>query len=377
MSALRSRLSSFYSRYEWQADACFFLSGFVFDVLTLGEVDDIWSLIQQVVYLGLAGYILFVKFAKEHSGYVAPSITEKFWPYSNLVFHFLLGGLLSIYSLFFIKSSSILASFIFVFIVLALLILNELKFVQGNQGKFKVALFVLCLLLFFLILVPTALGFVGFIPSVLAYVLAGFSAFLFARVLEAKLNPNKEETATVPTVLGGMTLVQAQIFKPSAIVIGGFLFLDLMAWVPPVPVAVQELGVYHQIEKSDGQYLLSHERPWWRFWHSGDQKFRAQEGDRIFIFARIYSPARFEDKIVLHWYYEDPKQGWVSTDQIPISVTGGRREGFRGFAFKSNYEFGDWLVKVETQHGRELGRISVEVVEDKNSRQRVFSVEHR
>lgn len=278
--------------------------------------------------------------------------------------------------MFFIKSSSVFASLIFVSLVLALLILNEFKIVQRNQGQLKIALFVLCLLLFFLIVVPTALGFVGFLPSLLAYLLTAAVVYAFSKVLSQKVG-STEVHSDVPTVLGGMKPIEAKVFRPTAIVLGVFFFLDLMAWVPPVPVALQEIGVYHDVQKREGNYLLSHERPWWRFWHSGDQKFFAQKDDKIFIFARIYSPARFEDEVVLHWFYDDPKLGWLSTDRIPIAIAGGRREGFRGFAYKSNYKPGDWMVKVETEHGRELGRISLEVFEASSERSREFTSESR
>ncbi|HEX4922592.1 MAG TPA: DUF2914 domain-containing protein, partial [Bdellovibrionales bacterium] len=42
--------------------------------------------------------------------------------------------------------------------------------------------------------------------------------------------------------------------------------------------------------------------------------------------------------------------------------SGGREEGFRGFTFKQNYQPGDWRVKIETTDGREIGRITFEVV---------------
>ena len=44
-------------------------------------------------------------------------------------------------------------------------------------------------------------------------------------------------------------------------------------------------------------------------------------------------------------------------DTIPIRITGGRAEGFRGYGFKSKYQPGEWKVQIETTDGREIGRI--------------------
>jgi hypothetical protein len=125
--------------------------------------------------------------------------------------------------------------------------------------------------------------------------------------------------------------------------------------IPPVPLSIPFIGVYHAVEKAQDHYRLSHERPAWRFWHNGDQAFRAQPGDRVFVFFRIFSPTRFSDEVRVNWYWKG--RGWVLQDSIPIKIVGGRAEGFRGYGFKSNYKPGAWKVQVETNDGREIGRV--------------------
>jgi len=135
-----------------------------------------------------------------------------------------------------------------------------------------------------------------------------------------------------------------------------------------VPLSVQNMGVYHNIEKRNGSYILSYEKPWWKFWQNGDQNFLAEKGDAIFFFAEIFSPARFDDSVVLHWIFESPKEGWKTTDRIPMRISGGREGGYRGFSMKENYTAGYWQIRVETTDGREIGRLyfSVENVKEKN-----------
>jgi hypothetical protein len=140
-------------------------------------------------------------------------------------------------------------------------------------------------------------------------------------------------------------------------VLTGFLVFYYVRLIPPVPLSIPFIGVYHAVEKSGDEYRLSHERPIWRVWQHGDQEFLAQPGDRIYVFFRIFSPTRFADQVQMRWFWKDDARGWVLQDSIPIKIVGGRAEGFRGYGFKSNYQPGDWKVQVETTDGREIGRV--------------------
>ena len=144
-----------------------------------------------------------------------------------------------------------------------------------------------------------------------------------------------------------------------------------------MPLAVEEMGIYHSIEKSDGRYFLSHENPWYKPWNNGDQDFDARPGDKIHLFTKVFSPARFDDTVILHWQKFDVSNGWQTTDKIPLRVTGGRVGGYRGHASKGNYTAGDWRVAVETTDGREIGRIPFTIVQSDESGARNFKVEER
>jgi hypothetical protein len=273
---------------------------------------------------------------------------EKIWNYRQLIVHFLLGSLLSVYSLFFLKSASIFSSVIFVVFLMALMVANELKNVQKSEVNVKIGLYVICVFAFFSMMVPVLLGFVGIVPFILSVLLTALVLYGVVRLLHKRV-PNKR------------VLFRAMI-APGGAVLSLFVVFYLMGWIPPVPLSVQNMGVYHNIEKVEGQYILFHENPWWRFWQTGDQEFKAEPSDKIYFFAQIFSPARFSDSVVLHWYYKEPRTGWKSTDRIPMKITGGRKNGYRGFSVKQNYTAGEWRISVETTDGREIGRIYFDVV---------------
>ncbi|WP_413575915.1 DUF2914 domain-containing protein [Bdellovibrio sp. HCB290] len=362
MTTLKQRLLDYYEKNEAKVDIAFFLGGFLFDVLTLSDVDDPLSIVQQIVYLGVIGLILFYDFLSTHGLTQINSRINKYWEYRNLAVHFLLGSLLSVYSLFFLKSSSIFSSIVFVGLMMGIMVANELKSVQKAAVDLKVGLYVICLFAFFSMTIPVLVGFVGITTFLASIALTGAVVYGAFRLLNKKVENKK--------------ILLRTLAMPGFSVLGLFVILYFIGWIPPVPLTVQNMGIYHGIEKSEGKYLLSHENPSWRFWKTGDQEFLAEPGDKIYFFAQIYSPARFDDSVIVHWYYKDPRQGWISTDKVPMRISGGRKEGFRGFSVKQNYTSGEGRISVETTDGREIGRIYFNVMKtDQTSPTRTFTTD--
>jgi hypothetical protein len=345
---MKQKFSSFIETHERKLEIGFFLGGFVFDILTLSSVDDPFSLVQQVIYLFLIATLLVWELKVQTLQTQIVGFKSKIWQYRSLILHFLLGSLLSIYSLFFIKSSSIFASFAFILSLLAIMVLNEMSLIQKGKLYFKVALFVLCLFSFFSLIVPTLFGFVGWIPFLFSVGLTGLVIWGLVQHLQK-------------TILDKKRLFQT-LTGPGVAVLSFFTFFYFMGWVPPVPLSIKEIGIYHDVSVVDGVYELKYEREWWKFWQKGAQDFRAQSGDKIVIFASITAPRRFDDQVVFHWSLYNKKKGWQTQDRIPITIKGGREKGFRGYGVKQNFTTGEWRVQVETTHGREIGRIYFDVL---------------
>jgi hypothetical protein len=267
-----------------------------------------------------------------------------YYDYRTAVVHFFFGNLLNLYTIFFFKSSSLLVSFFFMIFMVFLLLANESARFKSLGLTFKFGMLSLCLLCFFSYVVPTFLGRIGVLVFMFS-MLVGCMPLIAAGWWIQTYAPHAFEKA------------KSQILVPLGIVLFGFLGLYYLKLIPPVPLSIPFIGVYHSVERMPEGYKLGHERPWWKFWHNGDQFFRAQTSDKIFVFFRIFSPARFADQVVVRWYWHDNRQGWVLQDSIPIRIQGGREEGFRGYGTKGNYQPGSWKVQVETNDGREIGRV--------------------
>ena len=101
-------------------------AGFLFDVLTLGRIDSRWMMIQQAVYLLVLTVLLLLDVRTVPAPLPSPRGLWRLWPYRAEVMHFLLGGLLSKFSLFYVKSASGLMAPLFLAAMFGLLVANDL-----------------------------------------------------------------------------------------------------------------------------------------------------------------------------------------------------------------------------------------------------------
>src|SRR4026207_1506926 len=94
----------FVARYLLKRNLLFFVAGFVFDlVATRAGVDHTLLVVQQIVYLAVIGSLLYVDFVRDvrPEALPMPQWVERLWQYRSLVFHFCLGTLMNLYSIFF------------------------------------------------------------------------------------------------------------------------------------------------------------------------------------------------------------------------------------------------------------------------------------
>ncbi len=342
------QIKLYYEKHEHAFDIAAFIGGFVFDIAMLDRIDAWATIIQQAVYLLLIAIILLQMFFAETEAApdlaALPRLKRWYYEYRTPFVHFLLGTLLNLYTLFFFKSASLFVSFGFMLVLVLLLIANESKYMKSRGVTFKFALFSLCLVSFCAAIVPVFVRSMGLFVFLLSMLVACLPvAVIYRRIL-------------IHAPERGMQARQ-QILVPFGIVLAGFLALYLVRLIPPVPLSIPFIGVYHNVERSQDEFRLSHERPFWKVWHHGDQDFVARPGDKVYVYFRIFSPTRFSDQVLMRWYWKDPSAGWKLHDSIPIRIVGGREEGFRGYGMKSNYQPGDWKLQVETTDEREIGRV--------------------
>ncbi len=347
-------LSAFYHRHHPYSAASLFLGGFLFDTLAVGRIDQVHNVVHQASYLGLCGWLTGLEVRGVYGAFSPPPRAAAAWRYRDGAVHFMLGTLLNIYTLFYFKSASLVVSLAFLAGLLALLLVNELKPGQGSGTTVRMGLLSLCLLSYLSYLVPMLAGRLGtwvFLGSVALAALVWAGLWQWLRL-----------------GLGGRVqsaqALRRHVVIPFACVSAGFAGLYFANILPPVPLSLSKIGVYHTVRREGGRFALGMTRPRWKFWQKGDQAFLARPGDRIHCYVRVFSPTRFRERLNLRWLHKDPRAGWQEADSIPLEITGGRAEGWRGFTAKARYQPGRWQVRVETSDGRELGRLKFTVLPD-------------
>jgi uncharacterized membrane protein YozB (DUF420 family) len=340
-------ISKYWHQTQRYHTLIFFVGGFLFDILTLEEVDDLFTLISQFTYLVVAIGIFLINSENLNLSNFLPKHpwAKKIAEFEEEIFHFALGALLNAFLLYFFKSSSFLNSLVIVSFLSILLWLNEFrpKFIKTDWVP---GLLVhTCIISFFVILTPTLWGKVGMLPYTL-----GVLAYLSLMIIWLRFRKNKVLKKRQLLISSGLALF--------------FMVLYITRIFPPVPLSLKTIGIYHNVEKityeNKTRYMTFSSSPWWSFWNQTSTPFIAQKNDAMYVFTRVFAPAGFLDTVYIEWWWRGNK-GWMRTDRIPLQITGGRREGFRGFAYKENYTPGDWRVVVSTEDGLEIGRTTFEL----------------
>ncbi len=339
-----------------RAPAAFFLVGFAFDYVLLDRPDSLFQIIGQIVYFLLLTPLLWAILLHDHGLLRVPPRLEKYWGYRDLAAQFLFGSLLNVYTFFYLKSSSLFASLIFVLLIAGLLLANEFVRLKTRQTILKLVLYFLCVVSFWIYVIPMLLGFIGVVAFVLALTISAGAVATVYRLAER----STRNAGNGPAIVGAF---RKQIFGTGFGVIAAFAFFYVFNLIPPVPLSLSYIGVFHGVRKEAGHYYLTQTRSRWLFWQNGDQSFYARPGDSIVTFVRVFAPRGFRDQLQVRWLLKTPR-GWEKQDLIPITIAGGRDEGFRGYTTKANYQPGDYRVQIETTDGREIGRISLTVETD-------------
>jgi len=289
-----------------------------------------------------------------YGGFVPPRGLQTLWRYHAAATHFMLGTLLNIYTLFYFKSASLGASLIFLLVLAAMLAVNELKPFKTSGTTMRMGIFSLCLISYFTYLVPMLVGSLGTLPFIGSMAAAALVVAALVWLLQRRLREHP-------------FAVWEHIVIPYVVVQICFMWLYFAKLIPPVPLSISEIGIYHDVQRMGERFALTTTRPRWKFWQRGDQSFLARPGDKVHCFVSVFSPARFKDRLEVHWLFRDPAAGWRESDTIPLDILGGREGGFRAETTKIHCQAGHWRVRVETSDRRELGRIDLTVTEDESA----------
>lgn len=352
MAFRESRIFKWWERYEHQLGMGALVVGFLFDLVVADRPDSIGNNLLLLSYLVIAGVLIILLNRREMRKKERQHSTEPF--FLLLLLQFCFGGLASNLLVLYGKSGTLAVNALFLALLVALLFGNEFLRNRYAQLRFNVGVYYLLILTYCIIAVPvflthTVSTWVFLLSGLISLgIIAGF-LFLLLTIVFRRKEPQK--------VLG-----------VAAIVLCIFLTFNLLYFlniIPPVPLSLKDIGIYHSLlKKSDGNYTGLYEpSPWWQVWRNTNRAYTLSAGESAFCFSSVFAPTNLSVPVYHRWEkYDDAKGAWETQSLVAFPIAGGRADGYRGYTVKSALTAGEWRCDVETKSGALIGRSAFEVV---------------
>lgn len=353
-----NKFSDLYKRFEKWISPIGLIYGFIFTSLTLTRVDtwleNFWIIVHLLIAaFGILAITIYENKADQKNLPVLER--EKFHFFLTLIIQFAFGGLFSTFFVFYMRSTSLVDSWLFILLLLVLLIGNELWKKHYQRLAFQISILFISLYLFLVFLLPVLFHRLGADLFLLAGILSPIIVFLFTLILK-KFAGEKFKS-------------NHNILKISIVSI--FLIMNILYFtniIPPIPLALKQAGVYHSIIKVNSNsgsavnYEAKSEPTSWMDYFTRYPVFHKRVGETVYVFSAIFSPVNFATEIIHQWqYYDEGKKEWLDSSKIILPITGGREEGYRLYSSKQAVTPGLWRVRVMTPSGQVLGNINFRV----------------
>lgn len=329
----------FLLKHKRHIPAAALLLGFFWDLLTLGRPDRLFDNLVVLAYLTIAGgtiLLLNLRQKRSEEAKNLPLIALMQFSFGNLA-----SALLVLYG----HSGTFEGSFLFFLILGGFLIGNEFLRDRYTLIRAHVGAFFLLLLAYLALVIPILLGDI----STRAFLLSGLAALSIIGIFTTALFTMSRHL--VVKNFTAIILVVAGVY-------GSFNFLYFTNILPPVPLALRHIGIYHSIERqADGSYFVSFERPgFFEFFNDTSNSFHAAPNTRAFCFSSVFAPAGLTAPVHHRWEYKNTAGDWETRATIPFPISGGRDLGYRGYSIKTLDAAGEWRCNVETIRGALIGR---------------------
>jgi hypothetical protein len=341
----------FLRRHEKYGPVVFFIGGFIFDTLTLGRIDHLYGLVVLCLHMACLSLTLYL-YNMVDDGRWKNTVLECYEEYLPLAIQFFFGGLSSAYVVYYFRSVSLSKTAFFFIILVALLFANELlkKRISNKYLQFSVYFFIS--LTFFTFMIPVFIRELN--TDVFLYAgLLSLASTIFLILFIYWASPSTRLEIHLGKLFGIVLSIYATV--------NIFYFFNL---IPPVPLALDNGIVAHNIAVEDHTYLVTYERDeWFRFWRDHRLEFVYQPEEEIYVFTSIFAPTDLKKTVLHRWkWFNEATGAWEIVEDIDYDITGGRDGGYRGYTFKNNVKEGLWKVEVITNEELVLGVVDFKVV---------------
>ena len=342
-------LFGFISRHERSLSAASMIGGFAFDNYAFRRIDLPNTQLVFIGYLSLAAISMLILHV------LAERVAKgKEWPRWRgilpMATQFALGGLWSAFLVFYSRSAVLTASWPFLMVLVAIFIGNEILKRYHSRLAFAAVLFFFALTSYTIVTVPLFTHTIGTLTFLLscAIALAIFVAFL--RIV-AGVGREQWKAARVEITVGA-ALVYA--------LVNIFYFTGIL---PPLPIALSAVGVYHFVQKKGPVYEAQGEPQSWLTRFGAPAVVHLTSGAPLYAYSAVFAPIKLNTTVQHRWQHYDAKaKRWRDVSRVSFKIFGGRDNGYRGYTITRHTAPGDWRVDVDLPDGHIIGRLSFTVV---------------
>lgn len=343
-----------FEKYERFFSPLAFIVGFTLDSLTLTRIDLWIDNAVLIAYILIAGAGILLTNAYQ-SGRERFRFLEPYALFLPLPIQYAFGGLFSGFFIFYSRSASLVSSWPFLAFLTFFLLGNEFFRRRYTRLVFQLSIFFIAVFSYSIFALPILFGKMGNTIFLLSG-LASLGAIVILITLLSILIQNH--------IRGRRKILFANI----GVIYTLFHIFYFTNIIPPIPLSLKEIGVYHSVIKNGaGEYtLLAEPAPKHFFFQKYSSIFHKSEDESVYVYSAIFAPGELTTKILHRWaYFDKTNDEWITTDNIPFPIIGGRDSGYRGFTVKQNVTAGEWRVDVITERGQLLGRVKFQVVPTK------------
>lgn len=344
------RFKAYLRKHQKYAPVAFFIAGFIWDTLTLGRIDRLYDRVILGTYMSSLSVCLYLYNLVDDDKWKG-TFFEKYEEYLPLAIQFFLGGLCSAYVIYFSRSVTLTKTISFFIILVFLLFANELlkKRISNKYLQFGAYFFVN--FTFFTFFIPVLLRQM----STFIFVISGILSLITTLTLIIFIYNSSPSTR-----------VEISKRKVVGLIAGIYLMINTFYYfnlIPPVPLALDSGLVAYDIQRVNGDYLITYEQEvWYKFWRVNNLTFSYTPNSTVYVFTSIFAPTDLRKTVAHRWRWFNPVTNkWDIIDTIRYEITGGRDSGYRGYTFKKNIMEGKWRVDVITDSGQVIGLINFDI----------------
>lgn len=337
-----TKLKETYNKYEAYLIPGALLFGFLFDLFTSSVVDfstAVFFLLGHLLFAGIN--ILAINYFKEKG---VRGKLGSYWSFvAPLFVQFSFGNLFSWFLIFYWRSGSFFASWPFLLVFVLLMIGNELGRRFNLRPFVRISVYFFALFSYFNLAFPylfKALNIAVFFFSGLVSLLLVYAFISFLSKYSKQVKEEKE------LLWVGIGFV--------------FIFMNILYFanlIPPIPLSLNDVGVYHNIEKAGKNYRVSKQKcqNWDRCIFTKKKEYITGPRETMYLYSAVHAPEDMNLKVAHEWQKYDPDQGWETKTRIPYKIRGGSEGGFRWYSYYLVSE-GTWRVSIESKTGQIIGR---------------------